>query len=145
MTLLMHASMCTCTQMKQDNRQQTLEHKAMAEAAIGVLDTRFLKALTDATRVQILKRLILMGASDIGTIASGLAQDRSVVSRHLNTLEQARITTYRKIGRRVFYDIDGPYVVQKVSLILDALGPMAELCIPFEALNAMETNAGEVA
>ncbi len=74
-----------------------------------------------------------MGASDVGTIAAGLSQDRSVISRHLNTLEQARITTSRKIGRRVFYDIDGPYVVEKVSVILEALGPMAELCTPFDS------------
>lgn len=120
--------------MKQDNRKQTTSHVAMAEAAIGVLDTRFLKALSDPTRVKILKKLILMGASDVGTIASGLSQDRSVISRHLNTLEQARIATSRKVGRRVFYDIDGPYVVQKVSLILNALEPMAELCTPFENL-----------
>ena len=120
--------------MKQSNRIESDEHRTMAEAAIGVLDTRFLKALTDTTRVEIVKRLILMGASDVGTIAAGLSQDRSVISRHLNTLEQARITTSRKMGRRVFYDIDGPYVVQKVTLILDALGPMAELCIPFQTM-----------
>jgi len=120
--------------MKQDNRQETPEHLAMAEAAIGVLDTRFLKALTDPTRVNIVKKLILLGACDVGTIASGLSQDRSVISRHLNTLEQARITKSRKMGRRVFYDIDGPYVVEKVTLILDVLKPMAELCIPFDTL-----------
>lgn len=120
--------------MKQDNRLESDEHKQMAEAAIGVLDTRFLKALTDLTRVQILKKLILMGTCDVGTIAAGLSQDRSVISRHLLTLEQARITRSRKIGRRVFHDVDGPYVVEKVSIILDALGPMAELCIPFQAL-----------
>ena len=40
----------------------------------------------------------------------------------------------RKIGRRVFYSIDGPYVVEKVKLILDALEPMAELCVPFKDL-----------
>ena len=121
--------------MEQDNRAESIEHTAMAEAAIGVLDTRFLKALTDATRVQIVKKLILFGTCDVGTIAAGLSQDRSVISRHLNTLEQARITRSRKVGRRVFYDIDGPYVVEKVSLILDALTPMAELCIPFENMD----------
>ena len=120
--------------MKQDNRQQTAEHQAIAEAAIGVLDTRFLKALTDETRVKIVKKLILLGACDVGTIASGLSQDRSVISRHLNRLEDARIATSRKVGRRVFYDIDGPYVVEKVTLILDVLKPMAELCVPFENL-----------
>lgn len=120
--------------MKQDNDLETAEHTAMAEAAIAVLDTRFLKALTDPTRIQIVKKLIMMGTCDVTTIAAGLSQDRSVISRHLITLEDARITCSRKIGRRVFHSIDGPYVVEKVSIILDALGPMAELCIPFQDL-----------
>ena len=118
--------------MRNDNIKNTPEHQAMAEAAIGVLDTRFLKALTDPTRVQIVKKLILLGACDVSTIAKGLSQDRSVISRHLNTLEQAGITASRKEGRQVFYDLDGPYIVQKVSLILEALQPMAELCLPFQ-------------
>ena len=127
--------MCTYAYMKQDNQQETDAHKAMAEAAIAVLDTRFLRALTDVTRVQIVKKLILLGTSDVGTIAAGLSQDRSVISRHLGTLENARITRSRKVGRRVFHSIDGPYVVEKVSLILEALGPMAELCIPFQNMD----------
>ena len=121
--------------MEQDNHQESDAHKAMAEAAIAVLDTRFLRALTDVTRVQIVKKLILLGTSDVGTIAAGLSQDRSVISRHLGTLEQARITRSRKVGRRVFHSIDGPYVVEKVTLILEALGPMAELCIPFQNMD----------
>lgn len=104
----------------------------MADAAIAVLDTKFLKALTDPARVQIIKKLILVGACDVSTIAKGLAQDRSVISRHLATLERAGITVTRKIGRRVLYDIDGPYVVSKVTLILEAIQPMAELCQPFK-------------
>lgn len=118
--------------MKQDNTEQLTEHTAMAEAAIAVLDTRFLKALTDVTRIQIIKKLILLGTCDVSTIAAGLSQDRSVISRHLGQLEQARITRSRKVGRRVFHSIDGPYVVEKVTLILEALGPMAELCVPFQ-------------
>lgn len=120
--------------MKNDNYPSSPEHKAMADAAIAVLDTKFLKALTDPTRVQIIKKLIVLGTADVGTIASGLSQDRSVVSRHLNTLEQARITKSRKEGRRVLHAIDGPYVVEKVTHILDALQPMAELCIPFDTI-----------
>jgi len=86
--------------MKNDNLKDSPKHKAMAEAAIGVLDTRFLKALTDPTRVQIVKKLILLGACDVSTIAQGLSQDRSVVSRHLNTLEQARIKFHRYSRKR---------------------------------------------
>ncbi len=118
--------------MKNTTHKTASQHKAMADAAIGVLDTKFLKALTDPTRVLIIKKLILQGACDITTIAHGLSQDRSVISRHLSTLQQAQITASRKDGRRVLYDIDGPYIVQKVSLILEALQPMAELCLPFE-------------
>jgi len=122
--------------MKNDNRQHTPQQTAMAEAAIAVLDTKFLKALTDPTRVQLLKKLIVLGACDVSTLAKGLSQDRSVISRHLATLERARITTSRKTGRHVLYDLDGPYIVAKVKLILDALGPMAELCVPFQGLES---------
>lgn len=120
--------------MKNDNQHNDPEYRAMAEAAIAVLDTRFLKALTDPTRVSIIKRLILLGACDISTVKHGLSQDRSVISRHLKTLEEAGIVKSHKSGRHMMYDIDGPYVVQKVELILDSLQPMAELCIPFEKM-----------
>jgi len=127
--------------MQNDNRQDTAEYKAMAQAAIDVLDTRFLKALCDPTRIQIIKKMILLGACDVSTIARGLAQDRSVISRHLATLERAGIGASRKIGRRVFYDLDGPYNVSKVSSILEAIKPMAELCRPFDDLGELETGA----
>ena len=39
------------------------------------------------------------------------------------------------MGRRVMYDIDGPYIVDKLELILEAVQPMAELCLPFQNLD----------
>lgn len=127
--------------MQNDNKKNTPEHEAMAQAAIEVLDTKFLKALCDPTRIQIIKKLILLGACDVGTIAQGLAQDRSVISRHLATLERAKIAASRKVGRRVLYDLDGPYNVEKVSSILEAIQPMAELCKPFEDFDDEEKGA----
>lgn len=127
--------------MENDNQKNTPEYAAMADAAIGVLDTKFLKALTDPTRIQLVKKLILFGESDVSTISRGLSQDRSVISRHLKTLEQAGITASRKESRRMIYDLDGPYVVQKVTLILEALRPMADLCKPFQKIG----NTGEAA
>ena len=124
--------------MKNDNQRDDPEYKAMAEAAIAVLDTRFLKALTNPTRVQILKRLILLGTCDIATVKLGLSQDRSVISRHLSTLEQAGIVKSRKSGRHVLYDINGPHIVEKVTSILESLQPMAQLCIPFETQDQSE-------
>ena len=121
--------------MTNDNRRETAEYKSMADAAIGVLDTKFLKALTDPARGQVIKKLILMGACDVSTIAKGLSQDRSVISRHLATLERAGIASSRKVGRRVLYDLSGPYIVGKVEAILEALRPMSGLCIPFQNLD----------
>jgi len=39
------------------------------------------------------------------------------------------------MGRRVMYDIDGPYIVAKIKLILEAVEPMSELCLPFNAID----------
>jgi len=117
--------------MQNDNTRKSKEYRDMAEAATAVLDTKFLKALSDPTRVQIIKKLIHMGACDVSTISQGLAQDRSVISRHLSTLERAGICAQTKQGRHVLYDLDGPYIVEKVTAILDAIAPMAELCQPF--------------
>jgi len=121
-----------------DNESRSLSPEYMApaqkdlQAALEVFDTRFFKALCEPTRVEIMRKLVLLGACDVSTIADGLTQDRSVISRHLAVLERAGICQTRKVGRRVFYDIDGPHNVAKVTTILEAIKPMAELCKPFE-------------
>ncbi len=127
--------------MENDNGKDTPEHLAVAQAALDVLDTRYFKALCEPTRVEIIRKLITIGACDVGTIAQGLAQDRSVISRHLATLERAGICVSRKVGRRVLYDLDGPYIVTKVSSILEAIKPMAELCKPFEGFESKDKGA----
>ncbi len=127
--------------MNNDNLKDTPEHIAVAQAALDVLDTRYFKALCEPTRVEIIRKLITIGACDVGTIAQGLSQDRSVISRHLATLERASICVSRKVGRRVLYDLDGPYTVAKVTSILEAIKPMAELCKPFEGFEAKNPEA----
>jgi len=118
--------------MNNENRNLSPEHTALAQTALDVFDTRFFKALCEPTRVEIIRKLVLSGGCDVGTIAEGLTQDRSVISRHLAVLEQAGICQTRKVGRRVFYDLDGPHNVEKVTAILKAIEPMAYLCKPFE-------------
>lgn len=127
--------------MTNDNTKNTPEHTAMANAALDVFDTNFFKALCEPIRVEIIRKLITLGACDVGTIAHGLAPDRSVISRHLSTLEQAGITASRKIGRRVLYDLDGPYITDKVASILKAIEPMASLCVPFETMGSQKEGA----
>ena len=110
---------------------QNTELNSISNTIIEVLDTAFLKALTDPTRILIIKKLVSFGVCDVTTIAKNLSQDRSVVSRHLLNLEKAGITISKKIGRQVFHDINGPYVVDRLELILSALSQMRQLCIPF--------------
>ncbi|MBT7398930.1 MAG: helix-turn-helix transcriptional regulator [Hellea sp.] len=110
---------------------QNTEKNSISDTIIEVLDTAFLKALTDPTRILIIRKLVSFGVCDVTTIAKNLSQDRSVVSRHLLNLEKAGITISKKIGRQVFHDINGPYVVDRLELILSSLSPMRQLCIPF--------------
>jgi DNA-binding transcriptional ArsR family regulator len=110
---------------------QNTELNSISNTIIEVLDTAFLKALTDPTRILIIKKLVSFGVCDVTTISKNLSQDRSVVSRHLLNLEKAGITISKKIGRQVFHDINGPYVVDRLELILSALSPMRQLCTPF--------------
>ena len=128
----MRAFMCTYAFMKNDNTQIPTARQAIADDVLQVLDTDFFTALCEPARVGIIRRLITMGACDVKTIAMGLSQDRSVISRHLAVLERAGITASHKAGRRTIYDINGPEVVSKVRDILSVISPMADLCVPFE-------------
>lgn len=136
----MRAYVRTYTPMKNDNIPTDAARAAVAQDVKAVLDTDFFTALCEPVRVEIIRRLITVGACDVKTISQGMSQDRSVISRHLVTLERAGITASRKSGRRVEHDINGPGVVAKVSDILNVIAPMAQLCIPFEDLG--ETKAG---
>ena len=118
--------------MKNDNTQIPTARQAISDDVLQVLDTDFFTALCGPARVGIIRRLITMGACDVKTIAMGLSQDRSVISRHLSVLERAGITASRKAGRRTLYDINGPEVVSKVRDILTVITPMTQLCVPFE-------------
>ena len=55
-----------------DSRDLSPEHAAMAQTALDVFDTRFFKALCEPTRVEIIRKLVLLGACDVSTIAGAL-------------------------------------------------------------------------
>ena len=74
-----------------NKNSQELEIKSISNTIIEVLDTVFLKALTDPTRVQIIKKLVSTGVCDVTTVAKDLSQDRSVISRHLLNLEKEHL------------------------------------------------------
>ena len=107
--------------------------KRAAETCGKVLDTEFFKALCEPVRVAIIRRLIVIGRADVASIAEGMPQDRSVISRHLALLERAGIAVSRKEGRHVHYDLDGPAIVGRLEQLLGAVRGLAVICCPAES------------
>jgi DNA-binding transcriptional ArsR family regulator len=96
---------------------------------VKALDSKVIKALTEPTRAQILKYLMLNGRSDISTIAESLPQDRSVISRHLNMLAEAGIVIAEKETRHRFYTINGAAFLNEFEEIVANIKKcMAECC-----------------
>lgn len=110
--------------MKQPSRT------AAANACLAVLDADFFRAFCEPARLEVVRQMIKLGRADIGDIAEGLPQDRSVVSRHLQVLEQAGIAASSKEGRRVCYELDGPVIMTKLAAITDAFTPLVDICCP---------------
>jgi DNA-binding transcriptional ArsR family regulator len=107
-----------------------ISRTAAANACLAVLDADFFKAFCDPTRLEVVRQMIKLGRADIGAIAEGLPQDRSVVSRHLQVLEQAGVAASTREGRQVFYELNGPAIVSKLTIMRDAVAPLVEICCP---------------
>ena len=102
------------------------------DAAIAVLDTAFFSALQEPARIAVLRRLMLLGRADIGQVAEGLPQERSVVSRHLQVLLDAGIVRSAKEGRHRYYEVDGPAILRNLQAITQQLEAVAPYCCPAE-------------
>ncbi|MDD1022280.1 metalloregulator ArsR/SmtB family transcription factor [Pseudomonas sp. TNT2022 ID1048] len=108
----------------------SLTRNQAIEAAIESLDGAFFKALCEPPRIAVLKRVMLLARADITEIAAELPQERSVVSRHLQVLLEAGIVRATKVGRQVFYEVDGPAIIQRLEVILLHTKKIAPLCCP---------------
>ncbi len=100
---------------------------------VKALDSKMFKALTDPTRTQILKYLMLNGRADISTIAKHLPQDRSVISRHLNMMAEAGMLVAEKETRHRFYMINCETFLHEFEAIVANLKScIAECCPPLK-------------
>lgn len=104
--------------------------EAASRRLVAVLDSPFLRALTEPARLDLLRVLLLRGPANIGTLAGHLPQDRSVISRHLKVLEQAGIVKAEKQGRERVYEIDGPGFIGTFEHILVQARKLAASCCP---------------
>jgi DNA-binding transcriptional ArsR family regulator len=94
-----------------------MKSRAAAEL-VAILDSDFLRALTEPARLELLRVMLLHGPADIGTLASHLPQDRSVISRHLAVLERSGIVTAQFEGRRRIFALDGLAFVRALESIV---------------------------
>ena len=97
---------------------------------VKALDSKMFKALTDPTRIQILKFLMLEGRADISTIANHFPQDRSVISRHLHMMGEAGLLAVEKETRYRFYSINGEKFLQEFETIVTNLKACIHECCP---------------
>jgi DNA-binding transcriptional ArsR family regulator len=104
---------------------------------VEILDSPFLRALTEPARLEVLRVLLVHGPGDIGEIAEHLPQDRSVISRHLKVLQEAGIVSGRKDGRRVVFSLEGGALVGNLERILVECKSLAPLCCPPVASDAV--------
>ncbi len=102
------------------------------EELVDMIDSKFFKALSEPVRVQILKYLLLNGRSDITAIASELPQDRSVISRHLQLMQEVGILNCEKITRHIYYEINGVVFFNKLENILEKIRECIPECCPLE-------------
>jgi DNA-binding transcriptional ArsR family regulator len=102
----------------------------IAEEVVEALDSKFFKTLSEPVRVRILKYIMLNGRADIQTIAEHMPQDRSVVSRHLNLMQEAGILTCEKENRHVFYNVNGRPFIEKFVDITEKIRKCLEECCP---------------
>jgi len=70
-----------------------------------------LDALGDPTRRQVFE-LLREGPRSVGELAGQVPVSRPAVSQHLRVLEDAGLVSYRRVGTRHLYELDGAGVAE---------------------------------
>jgi DNA-binding transcriptional ArsR family regulator len=107
-----------------------ISRERAAARMVELLDSPFLRALTEPARLELLRVLLVHGPGDIANIAERMPQDRSVISRHLKTLEDAGIVRGQREGRHRIYAIDAAGFISHLERILQETKSLAAICCP---------------
>ena len=104
-----------------------------AHELAAIVDSQLFRALCEPVRIEIVKLLTAQGRSDVQTIAAQVPQDRSVVSRHLAVLHRADVVRREKVGRQVFFELDGVNIVTRMERMIERFRSIIPLCCPQRA------------
>jgi DNA-binding transcriptional ArsR family regulator len=121
---------CMRTRARLSSRAPTETRRRAVRELDGILEAKVFRALCEPARIEILKLLTLWGRSDVATIADGVPQHRSVISRHLAQLHEAGFLRREKVGRNVFFEMDGPAVVAQLEDVVDRFRNLVPHCCP---------------
>jgi DNA-binding transcriptional ArsR family regulator len=104
--------------------------RAAIEALDRCLDSAMYRALAEPARLQILKIFLLHGPIDIAGVVANIDLDRSVVSRHLKVLHEARLVTYDKQGRNRIYSVCGHDAIHRFEAMTESIRQAIQACCP---------------
>lgn len=95
-----------------------------------MLDHKVFRALGEPARIDVLRAVMEDGPCDVETVAAKLPQDRSVISRHLQQLEDAGVLASERDGRRRLYRVDGPALLATFDRIHATIHRLVDACCP---------------
>jgi DNA-binding transcriptional ArsR family regulator len=98
-----------------------------------IFDADFLAALCEPVRIDIVRVIAGKRRADLQTIADQLPQDRSVISRHLTQLHRAGVVRREKVGRQVFFELDGDTLLDRLEGMVDGCRRLVAVCCPPKA------------
>ena len=82
--------------------------------------TRFLVALGDPVRLQLLYLLGGQGRRNVGEIAGQFRLSRPAISHHLKVLKDAGVIESEKMGQEVYYWLEREHIVASLRALADA-------------------------
>ncbi len=86
---------------------------------------RFLTAIGDPVRLELLSLLFHKGRSNVGDIASNFRLSRPAISHHLKVLKEAGVVEYEKVGQEGFYWLNRAHVAERLREIADGIESFA--------------------
>lgn len=80
---------------------------------------RFLDALGDPVRLQLLSLLGDQGRRNVGELAGNFRLSRPAISHHLRVLKDAGILDSEKVGQEVYYRLERERIVARLRALAD--------------------------